>query len=110
MNRKEFLQEAEKCICGSKERDYQTPEKNFGTIAKLWSAYSGRTYTAHDVAIYQTLLKIGRIATGATKEDNYIDLMGYAGCAGEIMTNIDDPEKDDYLAEKNHNILIGSEL
>jgi hypothetical protein len=30
------------------------------------------------------LLKIGRIATGHTKADNYIDLAGYAACAGEI--------------------------
>jgi hypothetical protein len=30
------------------------------------------------------LLKIARIASGQTKEDNYVDLCGYAACAGEI--------------------------
>jgi hypothetical protein len=30
------------------------------------------------------LLKIGRIASGQAKADNYIDLAGYAACAGEI--------------------------
>ena len=30
------------------------------------------------------LLKTGRIASGQTKADNYIDLAGYAACAGEI--------------------------
>jgi hypothetical protein len=30
------------------------------------------------------LLKIGRIASGQAQADNYIDLAGYAACAGEI--------------------------
>ena len=32
------------------------------------------------------LLKIARIATGHAKEDNWVDLAGYAACGGEIET------------------------
>ena len=30
------------------------------------------------------LLKIARIASGRAKEDNWVDLAGYAACGGEI--------------------------
>jgi hypothetical protein len=33
------------------------------------------------------LLKVARIRSGQIKEDNYIDLIGYAACAGELTTN-----------------------
>jgi hypothetical protein len=35
------------------------------------------------------LLKIARIATGEPKADNYVDLAGYAVCAGEIATEVE---------------------
>ena len=38
---------------------------------------------AKDVATMMGLLKVARIATGY-KEDNFVDLAGYAACAGEI--------------------------
>ena len=88
MNREEILKTATKCVCGDREQDYGSPENNFIRIADLWTAYSGRPYTAHDVGIYLALMKIGRIASGNVKEDNYIDLAGYAACAGEIITEV----------------------
>ena len=87
MNRKEILNKAEECVCTSRQNDYGPAEDNFSTIAAMWSAYSGHEYTAHDVGIYLALMKIGRIASGNVKEDNYIDLAGYAACAGEIETD-----------------------
>lgn len=38
---------------------------------------------AKDVATMMGLLKVARIATGY-KDDNFVDLAGYAACAGEI--------------------------
>lgn len=34
------------------------------------------------------LLKIARIATGHGKDDNWIDLAGYAACGGELQQNM----------------------
>ena len=86
MTRREMLDETAKCVLTDRESEYGGMEDNFITIAKLWSAYSNREYTPHDVAIYLALLKIGRIASGQIKADNYVDLAGYASCACEIAT------------------------
>ena len=85
MKRSEILKEAEKCVCGKRQEDYGTPENNFKLIADLWGAYTGTKYTAEDVAIMMALLKIARIKNGGT-DDSYIDLAGYAACAGEVRS------------------------
>jgi hypothetical protein len=83
ITRSEILYEAKKCVCGDREEDYGSPESNFNRIAALWSAYFDTTFTAKDVAMAMSLMKIARIKAG-TKSDSYIDLAGYAACAGEI--------------------------
>lgn len=86
MKRKEILEAAERCVCGDREQDYGSPENNFNIIARLWSAYSGYEFDAKDVAAMLALLKIARISSGHAKEDNWVDLAGYAACGGEIET------------------------
>lgn len=94
VTRKSILEAAEKCVCTDRETQYGAPEDNFKIIADLWTAYSKCYFSARDVGIMLALLKIARIASGQTKEDNYIDLVGYAACAGEIaFTNY--PDDDD---------------
>ena len=101
--RKDVLDAAERCVNGDREQDYGSPENNFRTIAKMWSAYLSaapcifvpeqagaleRKYVAidpYDVAAMLALLKIARIASGHSKADNWIDLAGYAACGGELQ-------------------------
>lgn len=85
MNRKQILRKAEECVLGQRGQDYGAPENNFETIARLWSAYlKDKHYILpQDVAIMMCLLKIARIKAGGT-EDSYVDLAGYAACAGEL--------------------------
>lgn len=85
MKRAEILEQARKCVCGEREREYGRPENNFALIGKLWEAYTGMHYSAKDVAMMLALLKVARIKTGV-KGDSYVDLAGYAACAGEIAT------------------------
>lgn len=106
MTRKETLDAALKCVNGDREQDYGSPENNFRTIAEMWSAYlsaapcMGDPETGivgvvpeqkivvldpYDVAAMLSLLKIARIASGHAKEDNWIDLAGYAACGGELQ-------------------------
>lgn len=82
--RAEILHEAEKCICGQREQDYGSPEDNFATIADFWSDYKHITFTPVDVAMMMCLLKIARIRNGGGTGDSFVDLAGYAACAGEI--------------------------
>lgn len=84
---------AERCVCGDREQDYGSPENNFRTIANLWMAYmkdkcvspgADLDILPEDVAVMLALLKIARISSGHAKEDNWVDLAGYAACGGEI--------------------------
>ena len=95
MTRSEILEAAHDCVCGKREQDYGKPEDNFNTIGLLWSVYLNAAHpeytkafpyngiTAKDVATIMALLKVARIATGSSP-DSFVDLAGYAACAGEI--------------------------
>ena len=85
MKRDEILEAARVCVCGEREQDYGTPEDSFGLIGQLWTAYMGTLFTSKDVAMLRALLKVARIKTG-DKADSFVDLAGYAACAGEIAT------------------------
>lgn len=90
MTREEVLTKAKTCVCGDRESDYGSPEGNFTRIAKLWSVYldlseeDETALTPKDVAAMLALLKIARIASGHAKDDNWVDLAGYAACGGEL--------------------------
>jgi hypothetical protein len=84
MNREEILKAAADIVTRDREDTYGKPEDNFALIAQLWYCYKGVPFAAEDVALMMALLKIARISTGKYKADNYIDLAGYAACAGEI--------------------------
>lgn len=97
MNRKEILAAAERCVCGQREQDYGTPENSFKVIGELWEVYIKEkcvgtdtivTIVPEDVAALLGLLKIARIATGHGKDDNWVDLAGYAACGGELQQNM----------------------
>lgn len=65
----------------------------------LWSVYlcsrgMEHPLSAADVGAMMALFKLGRIATGGDKADNFIDLAGYAACAGEISTESGRTSKD----------------
>lgn len=105
MKRDEILAAAKTCVCGQREQDYGTPENNFACIANLWSSYLAQRLESWvnangkrpllvdstDVAAMLALLKIARIASGHAKDDNWIDLAGYAACGGEIATQPTEP-------------------
>jgi len=86
MTRAETLDKAKQCVCGQRENEYGSPEDNFLTIAKLWSAYKDVEFSATDVAMMMALLKIARIRTGTATEDSFVDLAGYAACGAEIAS------------------------
>ena len=84
VKRKDVLDEAERAVNGNREEDYGSPEQNFETIAKLWSIYLDKDIDPQDVAAMMILLKISRIKNGPGKDDNWVDVAGYASCGGEL--------------------------
>lgn len=95
MNRKEILQQADKCVNGQREQDYGTPEQNFQIIADLWSVYKGISFSAVDVAKMMALLKIARIKSGGGTGDSFVDLAGYAACGGELAAEPETVRRQD---------------
>lgn len=80
-----------KCFDMAKERvnnksinDYGEPENTFALIAKFWETYLDCKINEEDVANMMILLKIAR-NTQQTKDDNYIDIAGYASCGYDLM-------------------------
>lgn len=96
--RESILDKAKACVCGDREQDYGSPEKNFQRIASFWGTYlrercappeADVTILPEDVAAMLALLKIARIASGHAKADNWVDLAGYAACGGELQGDRD---------------------
>lgn len=84
MKKAKALLEAFKVVNGERQQQHGKPENSFNVIADLWSAYTGRRYTAHDVAVMMALLKIARIKTGSGSRDSYVDLCGYGALAADM--------------------------
>ena len=60
---------------------YGDPRPNHDRIAGLWSAWLGRTITAHDVACMMVLLKVARSKIDPHHDDNYDDAKAYLDIA-----------------------------
>lgn len=84
ITRKSILENAVKCVCNDRDKQYGNPEDNFAKIAQYWSVYLGEEIYADDVAMMMSLFKIARIQTGTGTFDSFVDLAGYAACGGEI--------------------------
>ena len=91
--RKTILDSALKCVCEDRDEQYGCPEDSFALIAQLREPYirakcvggdADVSIVPEDVGILMCLFKIARTAGLNIKADNYIDLAGYAACAGEI--------------------------
>lgn len=91
MNTKEILELATKLVGGERQRTHGDKHQNHWNIAQLWNAYlsirirsQGQQLCPRDIAILMVLLKVSRTVLGDHNPDNYVDMAGYAGIAGEI--------------------------
>ena len=82
--RKSVLEQALQTVTQDREQQYGTPENSFKAIAGAWSWYLDKEITAKDVAVLMCLFKSARVKTGRFKEDNWVDLIGYAACGAEL--------------------------
>ena len=94
MKASDICAKAAELVGGERGRQHGTKERNFESIAALWNGYMmirpkddqglAHPFSAADVGHMMVLLKIARTQHGAHNLDDYIDMAGYAGCAGEI--------------------------
>lgn len=88
--REKILQQALEIVTKDRNTDYGNSEDNFKIIATYWNTYlqsKGLTVevTALDVANMMVLMKMSRTATSPNKLDHYVDIAGYASCAGDCV-------------------------
>lgn len=86
MKRNDVLDNAKKIINGERQGTYGNAEDRFSIIAQMWTAYLGKDITADDVANMMILMKVARNSSGVYKDDNWIDICGYAALGGEIQS------------------------
>ena len=73
------------CLCAM-----AVPEADFERIAKAWNAWlairrdPAAPLDAHDVGIMMVFMKAARTQSGSLNPDDYVDMCGYAACAGEV--------------------------
>ena len=89
--RKKILEDAIYCVCTDRKQQYGKPENSFSVIADFWSMYIRHKYainialTAADASMMLALFKVARGVTATTQKlDTYVDICGYAACAGEL--------------------------
>ena len=84
---------AAELVGGERDRQHGAMLENHENIARLWSAYLEVEITAVQAALMLNLLKVARTKTGDFNLDDYLDMAGYSGCAGEIASRMEDRPK-----------------
>lgn len=84
MDKNDILDKAKNIINGERQGTYGNAEDNFASIAAFWSTYLNTPIDSTDVANMMILMKVARNSSGVYKDDNHIDICGYAALGGEI--------------------------
>lgn len=91
MNGFEILRAASDAIFVNRQ-NYANPVRSFARIATLWSTLGfrrdGKCLSGEDVALAMILLKVAR-QSFTSKDDNWIDIAGYAACGAEYCGEIE---------------------
>lgn len=80
-------------VGGDRARTHGNMVQTHANIAALWQAYlttrrdPAAPLNAVDAAHMMILLKLSRTQTGESNGDDYVDMVGYAGVAGEIASD-----------------------
>ena len=79
ISKNDILDKAKTIINGERQGTYGEAEDSFSVIAQMWAAYLGKEIKSEDV-------KVARNSSGVYKDDNWIDICGYAALGGEIQS------------------------
>ena len=88
--REDFLNKAEELINGPTAKEYGPAKFNHERIATIWSVVLGRCVTPEQVVACMIGLKLARLAEDMSKDDSWVDIIGYAALGGEIINDCDD--------------------
>ena len=86
-DRQHFIDTASELINGPRAKDYGPAKFNHQRIATIWSVILNRVVTAEQVAACMIGVKLARLAEDITKDDSWVDIIGYAALGGEIVND-----------------------
>jgi len=90
-DRKYFLDTAEGLINGPRAKEYGPAKLNHHRIAEIWNILLAKKLTCditpEDVVACMVGLKLARLAEDISKDDSWIDIIGYAALGGEIVND-----------------------
>ena len=111
MDKNDILDKAKTIINGERQGTYGNAEDNFANIAAFWSTYLDTAIGSTDVANMMILMKVARNASGVYKDDNFIDICGYAALGGEIAANpIKHVAHDDAVDALRHGYAVSEDV
>ncbi len=83
----QLLRDAANLVDGDRNRTHGDKIENHRRIADYWNVFLShrpdKPLTPADVATLMVLLKVSRSQYGAHNVDDFVDMAGYAGVAGE---------------------------
>ena len=86
-----LLAEAQKLIKGPRAKDYGPVKKNHQRIADIWTILLDKKLkepiTPEEVVACMVGVKTARLAEDISKDDSWIDIIGYAALGGEIIND-----------------------
>ena len=89
--RMQILEHGIEITMGDRNDAYGNPAINLDLQMRMWNCYKSVAHAkhseAHDAAMQHVFAKIARVAAGAFREDNYIDMATYAAIAYECEHN-----------------------
>ena len=86
-DRQFFLKTAEELINGPRAKEYGPARKNHERIAQIWSIILEQEITPEQVVACMVGLKLARLSEDITKDDSWVDIIGYAALGGEIIND-----------------------
>ena len=86
-DRQFFLKTAEELINGPRAKEYGPARKNHERIAQIWSIILEQELTPEQVVACMVGLKLARLSEDMTKDDSWVDIIGYAALGGEIIND-----------------------
>jgi|TARA_R100001086_G_scaffold97790_1_gene48641 hypothetical protein len=86
-DRQFFLKTAEQLINGPRAKEYGPARKNHERIAQIWSIILEQEITPEQVVACMVGLKLARLSEDMTKDDSWVDIIGYAALGGEITND-----------------------
>lgn len=79
-----LLDKAKSLIYGDRAQAYGEYSVEADRLARMWGAFLQVEIRPEQVPAMMVLLKLARLSNDPAHQDSWVDIAGYAGCAGKL--------------------------